>query len=401
MSVTAADVNNDGFLDVYVANDAMENYYFEATGMHIVRGRGFTDRDRTGAPAVAVVNEAFVRKFLTGEPIGSRFDTGSGNFEIEVVGVVADTRLDGPRRSIPPMAYLPMLQQPDEALRMLYVRVTGDPAALQTAVRRAIAAADPNLAVREVVTLRELTERDANEIVAVLYSSSMEATKVADPKGKSFSVEVLSADLPRAVAVLRVLGLPRSPRTNLNEVFRATGFAPTPFEERVRFLFGQAQELERTISLMEGVLQTRVHVITPDNASRRADLEHSKASVYVSYDDRYDIEGLVPRIRKLISDSVEGLAPARVEILAIPSRVDLKVVSEVPIKRVLGIRVHKSDSTLFLIGISLVLGLLVVSVGLQVRAMRKSRASGTSNVQAGRDAAGRAVEGEQPVPQGR
>jgi type III secretion protein J len=251
------------------------------------------------------------------------------------------------------------------------------------------------------ILLRELTERDANEIVAVLYSSSMEATKVADPKGKSFSVEVLSADLPRAVAVLRVLGLPRSPRTNLNEVFRATGFAPTPFEERVRFLFGQAQELERTISLMEGVLQTRVHVITPDNASRRADLEHSKASVYVSYDDRYDIEGLVPRIRKLISDSVEGLAPARVEILAIPSRVDLKVVSEVPIKRVLGIRVHKSDSTLFLIGISLVLGLLVVSVGLQVRAMRKSRASGTSNVQAGRDAAGRAVEGEQPVPQGR
>ncbi len=139
--------------------DTVSANYFEATGMHIVRGRGFTDRDRTGAPAVAVVNEAFVRKFLTGEPIGSRFDTGSGNFEIEVVGVVADTRLDGPRRSIPPMAYLPMLQQPDEALRMLYVRVTGDPAALQTAVRRAIAAADPNLAVREVVTLRELTER--------------------------------------------------------------------------------------------------------------------------------------------------------------------------------------------------------------------------------------------------
>ena len=254
------------------------------------------------------------------------------------------------------------------------------------------------------ILLRELTERDANEIVAVLYASSMEATKVVDPKGKTFSVEVLSADLPRAVAVLRALGLPKSPRTNLNEVFRATGFAPTPFEERVRFLFGQAQELERTISLMEGVLQTRVHVITPDNANRRADLEQSKASVYVSYDDRYDIESFVPRIRKLISDSVEGLAPTRVEILAIPSRVDLKVISEVPLKRVLGIRVHKSDANLFLVGISLILGLLVVSVGLHLWNMRRkdARARASSENAGGEPGAvARGGEEGQPALQGR
>jgi type III secretion protein J len=222
--------------------------------------------------------------------------------------------------------------------------------------------------------LRDLTERDANEIVAVLYASSMEATKVADPKGKAFSVEVLSADLARAVAVLRALGLPKSPRANLNEVFRATGFAPTPFEERVRYLWGQAQELERTISLMEGVLQTRVHVVTPDSANKRSDLQLSKASVYLSYDDRYDIEILVPRIRKMVSDSVEGLIPTQVEILAIPSRVDLKVVTEVPIRRVLGVRVHKSDANLLLIEVSVVLGLLVMSVGLHVSAILRRRA---------------------------
>lgn len=221
--------------------------------------------------------------------------------------------------------------------------------------------------------LRDLTERDANEIVAVLYSSSMEATKVVDPKGKSFSVEVLSADLARAVAVLRALGLPKSPRANLNEVFRATGFAPTPFEERVRYLWGQAQELERTLSLMEGVLQTRVHVVTPDGDNKRTDMQQSKASVYLGYDDRYDIELLVPRIRKMVSDSVEGLAPTRVEILAIPSRVDLKVVTEVPIRRVVGVRVHKSDANLLLIQISVVLGLLVMSVGLHLSGMLKRR----------------------------
>lgn len=221
--------------------------------------------------------------------------------------------------------------------------------------------------------LRDLTERDANEIVAVLYSSSVEATKAVDPKGKSFSVDVPSADLARAVSVLRALGLPKSPRANLNEVFRATGFAPTPFEERVRYLWGQAQELERTISLMEGVLQTRVHVVTPDGGNKRVDMQTSKASVYLSYDDRYDIEILVPRIRKMVSDSVEGLVTNQVEILAIPSRVDLKVVTEVPLKRVVGVRVHRSDANLLLIEISVVLGLLVMSVGLHLSVILRRR----------------------------
>ena len=244
------------------------------------------------------------------------------------------------------------------------------------------------------VLLRDLTERDANEIVGVLYTSSVESQKVVDPKGKSFAVEVLSAEVPRAVAVLRALGLPKSPRPNLNEVFRSSGFAPTPFEERVRYLFGLAQELERTVSLMEGVLQTRVHVVTPDSSSKLADLQMSKASVYVSYDDRYDIEIFVPRIRKLVSDSIEGLSPNRVEILAIPSRVDLKAASEVPIKRVLGVRVHKADSNLLLVEISVILGLLILSVGLHFRAIllhrsrEKARLGGADGVGKGPAATG-------------
>jgi len=225
---------------------------------------------------------------------------------------------------------------------------------------------------REIL-LRDLNERDANEIVGVLYSSSIEAQKLADAKGKAFSVEVRSSDLARAVAVLRALGLPKSPRTNLNEVFRSTGFAPTPFEERVRYLFGLAQEIERTISLMEGVLQTRVHVVTPDGASKIADLQQAKASIFVSYDDRYDIELLVPRIRRLVSDSIEGLSPQRVEILAIPSRIDLKQVTEVPISKFLGVRIHKSDYALFVVQIGLPLGLLVVSAGLQLLAYQRRR----------------------------
>ena len=223
------------------------------------------------------------------------------------------------------------------------------------------------------ILLRDLNERDANEIVAVLHTSSIDAQKMADAKGKTFAVEVRSSDMARAVAVLRALGLPKSPRTNLNEVFRSSGFAPTPFEERVRYLFGLAQEIERTISLMDGVLQTRVHVVTPDGASKIADLQQAKASIFVSYDDRYDIELLVPRIRKLVGDSIEGLSPNRVEILTIPSRVDLKQVTEVPISKFLGVRVHKNDFPILLLQTGLVLGLLVLSAGMQFRTIYRRR----------------------------
>jgi len=223
------------------------------------------------------------------------------------------------------------------------------------------------------ILLRDLNERDANEIVAVLYTSSIDAKKMVDAKGKSFAVEVRSSDIARAVAVLRALGLPKSPRTNLNEVFRSSGFAPTPFEERVRYLFGLAQEIERTISLMDGVLQTRVHVVTPDAASKIIDLQQAKASIFVSYDDRYDIELLVPRIRKLVGDSIEGLSPNRVEILTIPSRVDLKQVTEVPISKFLGVRVHKNDFPILLLQTGLVLGLLVLSAGMQFRTIYRRR----------------------------
>lgn len=236
------------------------------------------------------------------------------------------------------------------------------------------------------VLFHDLTEPDANEIVGVLYSSSIEAEKVVVDNAESFSVRVLSSDLPRAVGVLKALGLPRSPRANLNEVFPSSGFAPTPFEERVRYLFGLAQEIERTISMMTGVLETRVHVVTPDTDSKLEALQQSKASVYLSYDDRYDIDTLVPNIRQLVSDAIEGLNPLRVEVLAIPTRVDLKNISEVPIRRVLGVRVHKDDMPFFLIGVSIVLGLLTTSTALHLNFYRTRRARHiTTNGSTGRN----------------
>ena len=137
----------------FVATD-----YFATLGIGLVRGRVFTDHDNERTARVAVVNEAMARHFFGhDDPIGSRI--GDDTPDIEIVGVVRDARVDGPREVVPPMIYYPLAQHGGEYIRQMYVRVNGSVQRARAEVRGAIAAADSNLAIREVVTLAELTER--------------------------------------------------------------------------------------------------------------------------------------------------------------------------------------------------------------------------------------------------
>jgi predicted permease len=145
------------------AADAREDYitpqYFEVMGMRLLKGRAIRTDDVDPARPVAVVSEAFVRKFIgSRDPIG-RWVGYDDPPTIEIVGVVADAHVDGIRTAVPPILYHALAQRPDEIVRNLYVRTDGDPAALKAALQRAVTAAEPGLAVREVVTLDELADR--------------------------------------------------------------------------------------------------------------------------------------------------------------------------------------------------------------------------------------------------
>ena len=231
----------------------------------------------------------------------------------------------------------------------------------------------------EETLLSGLQEREANEIISALYQASIESQKQAAPKGDSYAVIVRADELPKAVAALQALGLPRKPRVQLNEIFGEGGFAPTPFEQRIRYTYGLSQELERTISLMDGALDTRVHVVIPLEENSRGKTSEASASVFLRYDDRFDTARFIPRIKQLVSDSVEGVEPSQVEILALPTRVELREQSEIPIVRFLGVRLHKNDFRVYLIQFGTLVGLLaaclVTIVTLQVRGTRAAKAA--------------------------
>jgi putative ABC transport system permease protein len=120
--------------------------YFEAMGVAVVRGRPIGAVDRDGNLPVAVVNEAFARRFWgAAEPIGRRIYVAGR--EATVVGVAANGKYEFAAPlddASPPFVYLPFAQWP-HYLAVLHVRGAGNPLALLPAIRREVAAVDPQL----------------------------------------------------------------------------------------------------------------------------------------------------------------------------------------------------------------------------------------------------------------
>jgi putative ABC transport system permease protein len=87
--------------------------WFETMGIQLRGGRDFNDRDRVGSPPVAIVNEAFVRRYLSGrQPIGQtlRLDSDDGP-HYEIVGVAADAVYTAPRDGMLPTMYVALAQR--------------------------------------------------------------------------------------------------------------------------------------------------------------------------------------------------------------------------------------------------------------------------------------------------
>ncbi len=133
--------------------------YFETLGIPLVRGRTFRSTDVDGAPKVAVISEAMAKRFFGDvDALGKRFGYGTPP-EFEVVGIVRDAKVDGPRRAVPNIAYYALPQHPDEIANNLYIRVATSPDAVKPTLSAALSRAEPSLAIREVVTLAELGGR--------------------------------------------------------------------------------------------------------------------------------------------------------------------------------------------------------------------------------------------------
>jgi predicted permease len=173
--------------NIYVESDvkphqssilAIHPGFFDTMEIPLRLGRKFTAADNSPtAPWVAIVNEAFVRKFFNGgNPIGKHFagiPQASATRLIEIVGVVADAKVNSLREPPPPMYYRPMAQIPFPS-RVVVVRTAGDPEPLLPVIRDSIHNIEPRLPVGDMSTQAERIGRGylVNERMFAIASTS-------------------------------------------------------------------------------------------------------------------------------------------------------------------------------------------------------------------------------------
>jgi len=136
--------------------------FFETLKIPILLGRDFTIKDGHGAPKVGIINEKFAKRYFgSANPIGRHMGFGGDpgtKTDIEIVGVVGDTKYENMREEVPYEFYVPWVQQ-DFVLGMtVYVRTEAAPVSFFSMLRRAVREVDASVPMYEMRTLDQQVE---------------------------------------------------------------------------------------------------------------------------------------------------------------------------------------------------------------------------------------------------
>jgi predicted permease len=138
--------------------------FFDALGVRVLAGRAFDLRDEQPDTAkVGVINETFAKRYFAGQsPVGRHIGMGGDpgtKLDIEVVGVVQDTKYEDMRTEVPYELYRPYRQMEFTLGMNAYVRAQGDPAGLFPALRQAVRETDANVPIVGLRTLQQQVDQ--------------------------------------------------------------------------------------------------------------------------------------------------------------------------------------------------------------------------------------------------
>jgi len=159
---------------------------------------------------------------------------------------------------------------------------------------------------RETTLHSGLEERQANLVMAALLDAGIDCHKAPGEEG-TWNVTVVESKFADAVNLLEKAGLPRMTHQGVGEVFKKTGMISSPSEERIRFMDALAQDLAKTISGIDGVVDARVHVVLPENDPFARNALPSSAAVAIRSRWDADVTDIVPSVKGLVKNAIEGL----------------------------------------------------------------------------------------------
>ncbi|HKQ04609.1 MAG TPA: ABC transporter permease [Blastocatellia bacterium] len=149
--------------NLHVDHNSIGPNYFSTMGIPLIKGREISQADTANSPKVAVINESFVRKYFgEHEAVGAHFAFGSGNKvipDIEIVGVVKNSKSSSVREEEKPFVYLPYTQRKPFGSYTFYVRTRQDVGTVATTLRGEVERLDANLPIFGLMTVsRQIDE---------------------------------------------------------------------------------------------------------------------------------------------------------------------------------------------------------------------------------------------------
>jgi len=243
----------------------------------------------------------------------------------------------------------------------------------------------------------QLSEAEANEMLGILLARDIQATKQAE-KENLYSVAVPRDQFSQAVDLLKWYGIPREQFDGIGTMFQKSGIVSSPTEEKVRFMYALSQNIAETLSQIDGVITARVNLVLPNNDPYANVSTPSSASVFLKFRPGLVPETLVPQIKTLVMNSVEGLQYDNITVTVMQSEnVDFYSPQRqsVPMTQVFGFKVAESAAGPLKIIFSISASLLILLIGLGVWVVmemrrRKAEAATANESQTGQPAASRA-----------
>ena len=158
--------------------------YFKTFGVPLIAGREFTPGDQLGAQRVAIVNEAFAKKFKLGNRAVGTFmgDNDDDSLNVQIIGLVRDVKYSQVKDSVPPVFYRPWRQDGHAGSLVFYVRSALPPEQMLGTLRATMKRIDPNLPVEELKTMSQQVRENVflDRMISILSSAfAMLATLLA------------------------------------------------------------------------------------------------------------------------------------------------------------------------------------------------------------------------------
>ena len=149
--------------------------YFKTFGVRLLAGREFTMSDRVGSQKVAIVNQAFAKKFNLGNDAVGKFmgDGDADSLNIQIVGLVPNVKYSNVKDTVPPVYYVAWRQDAGAGNLVYYIRSSLPPATILGTLRSTMQRIDPNLPVENLKTMPQQVKENVflDRMISILSSA--------------------------------------------------------------------------------------------------------------------------------------------------------------------------------------------------------------------------------------